>query len=246
MAQVAGGGLDSFQSQFQAEQGRLSTALGLVFGVFAYASVLPLLSFAFAWILDNPSVTDAPLERPWAFPNGERSPLGSTIARKPVAREEGPITSISPSGSKIMRPHSCIVEELALVDAAKDALHLRRRPEKNTVCAGVLTSDGQTYLGLDLVSRKTSICAEPAAISHAHVSGSYGITSIAAVCFAPDLKNMVVISPCGACRELIWYHAPGARVLLPGDPAPVAVAASDLFTAGELFPQKASGLTASN
>ena len=59
--------LDGFQSQFQAEQGRLSTALGLVFGVFAYASVLPVLSFVFAWILDNPSVTDAPLERPWAF-----------------------------------------------------------------------------------------------------------------------------------------------------------------------------------
>ena len=145
-----------------------------------------------------------------------------------------------------MKQYGCTVEELDLVEAAKDALHLRRRPEKNTVCAGVLTSDGQTFLGLDLVSRKSSICAEPAAISLAHFSGSYDIASIVAVCFTPDLDDVVVISPCGACRELIWYHVPGARVLLPGDPEPVAVLASDLFTAGELFPQKASGLTASS
>ena len=159
-----------------------------------------------------------------------------------------------------MERHNCTAAELRLVEAVKDALRRRRRPEKNTVCAGVVTSDGQTYLGLDLVSRKTSICAEPAAISSAHFNGSYDIVSIVAVCHTPDLTDIVVISPCGACRELIWYHAPDTRVVLPdtrvvlpdthvvlpGDPAPAAVAVSELFPAGEPFPQRcdASGQAA--
>ena len=135
-----------------------------------------------------------------------------------------------------MNTEHCNADELKLVDAAKAALRPRRRAAKNTVCAGVLASDGQTYLGLDVVSRKSSVCAEPTAIAQAHFNGAYGITSIVAVCFTPDLEEIVVISPCGACRELIWYHDPQARILLPGDPEPVVVTASELFAAGELFP----------
>ena len=145
-----------------------------------------------------------------------------------------------------MKPTNCTPDEFKLIDAAKEALQLRRRSAKNTVCAGVLTPDGQTFLGLDLVSRKSSVCAEPAAISLAHFHGSYDIASIVSVCFTPDLLEVVVISPCGACRELIWYHHPQARVLLPGDPEPIAVTADDLFTAGELFPTQPRQTTGSS
>ena len=137
-----------------------------------------------------------------------------------------------------MNPQHCTADELKLIEAAKDALQLRRRAGKNTVCAGVLAADGHTYLGLDLVSRKSSVCAEPSAISSAHFNGSYDIASIVSVCFTPDLDQIVVISPCGACRELIWFHHPQARVLLSGDPEPIAVEAKNLFAYGELFPNQ--------
>ena len=188
--------------------------------------------------------------------------------RSTVALHHPAVKQPSTAKNNNMERHNCTAAELSLVEAVKDALRRRRRPEKNTVCAGVVTSDGQTYLGLDLVSRKTSICAEPAAISSAHFNGSYDIVSIVAVCHTPDLTDIVVISPCGACRELIWYHAPDTRVVLPdthvvlpdtrvvlpdthvvlpGDPAPTAVGAGcELFPAGEPFPQRcdASGQAA--
>lgn len=59
--------LGSFKEQFQAEQGRLSTALSLIFGIIAYASLLPGISFVLAWMFDSSSVTDVPLDRPVAF-----------------------------------------------------------------------------------------------------------------------------------------------------------------------------------
>ena len=105
----------------------------------------------------------------------------------------------------------------------------------NTVVAGVLTDCGRMYLGLDVVSRKSSACAEPSAISQAHFEGFYTIASIVAVCYTHDLQEIVVISPCGACRELIWYQHPEARVVMPGDPDPVSVAANNLFAFGDLF-----------
>ena len=134
-----------------------------------------------------------------------------------------------------MRALKVTPAEQELLSQVTDALKLRRRAHKNTVCAGVIVGGGSTFLGLDVVSRKSSVCAEPTAIAHAHLHGAYDIISVAAVCFEPDLREVVVISPCGACRELIWYHAPQARILMPGDPTPVAVVAEDLFEAGDLF-----------
>lgn len=80
------------------------------------------------------------------------------------------------------------------------------------------------------------MCAEPSALAAAHLNGSTDVRSIVAVCFTPDLSETTVISPCGACRERIWYHAPNARVILPGWPQPTAAPIGDLFLHGELFP----------
>ena len=59
--------LDGHRQQFQAEQGKLSTTLTLIFGAIAYASLLPVVSFVLAWLFDTPNVNDAPLERPVEF-----------------------------------------------------------------------------------------------------------------------------------------------------------------------------------
>ena len=82
-----------------------------------------------------------------------------------------------------IRVETCTDAELELVEAAQAVLRARRRASQTTVCAGVLTGDGTMYLGLDVVSRKSSICAEPTAIARAHLDGAYETSSIGAVCF---------------------------------------------------------------
>ena len=130
----------------------------------------------------------------------------------------------------------CTPEELALADAAAEALRRSRRAWRHTVCAAVLDQNGGVWLGIDLVSRMSSVCAEPAAIAAAQLDGAAELVSIAAVCHTPDLEEVVVIAPCGACRERIWRHAPNARVLLPAHPQPVAVPIEDLFAHPDIFP----------
>ena len=109
----------------------------------------------------------------------------------------------------------CNPAELGLAEQATRTLARTRRAAKNTACAAVLDAGGNTWLGLDLVSRMSSVCAEPAAIAAAQLDGAAELVAIAAVCYTPDLETITLISPCGACRERIWHHAPQARVLLP-------------------------------
>ena len=125
--------------------------------------------------------------------------------------------------------HPCNDSERALIVAATRVLREKRRAEKNTECAGVLGSDGRQFVGLDLVSQMSSVCAEPAAIAAAHLAGVYEIASIVAVCFTPSPADIVVLSPCGACRERIRCHAPTARVLIADTDGPAAVVAEHLF-----------------
>ena len=47
-------------------------------------------------------------------------------------------------------------------------------------------------------------------------------------------RPVAVVSPCGACRELIWDYDRNARVIVPGQKGPVAVGI------GELLPNKYS------
>jgi cytidine deaminase len=117
---------------------------------------------------------------------------------------------------------------------AREVLQGQGRPGRNSVAAAVRAGDS-TYVGLDLISRKSSVCAEPAAISAAQAAGDYDLVAIVAVCFRPDAEKFVAISPCGACRELMNFHAPGCRVLFEYQGAPVAVTASDLFGYPAIF-----------
>lgn len=136
----------------------------------------------------------------------------------------------------MLNPTPLTAHEDRLLDEAQALLRERRRPGLNTVVAVVSTETGRTHFGLNLVSRKSAVCAEPAAIAAAHLAGDHQVRTVAAVCFTPDLSEVTVISPCGACRELLWYHAPAARVVLRRDGQHCAVTASDLFSDAELFP----------
>jgi cytidine deaminase len=127
-------------------------------------------------------------------------------------------------------------DEESLVIRVQDCIQVNRRPGRVSAAAGVLTTSGRMHFGLDLISRKSSICAEPSALASAFLSRELGISTITAACISKDLRSQVVISPCGACRELIWFHAPDARIVITHMHQLVAVLARDLFKFGELYP----------
>ena len=130
---------------------------------------------------------------------------------------------------------ACTHSELELIDEAASALRRMRAEGRHTVVAGVLTADGAIVLGLDLVSRMSSACAEPNALANAAMAGHTRLASIVAVCHTPDLADISPISPCGACRERICWHHPRLRVIIPGGSGPRAVKAAELFPLGGLF-----------
>jgi cytidine deaminase len=82
-----------------------------------------------------------------------------------------------------------------------------------------------------------AVCAEAVALGQAVTQGESGIDTVAAVRHpAPGEKSrdIVVVSPCGACRELLWDYDRNARVIVPGPNGPHSV------PIGELIPNKYS------
>ena len=83
-----------------------------------------------------------------------------------------------------------------------------------------------------------SVRAEAVALGRAVTeTGNGGIDTIVAVRHPKPHESdraIAVVSPCGACRELIWDYDRRARVIVPGAAGPAIVAI------GELLPNKYS------
>ena len=69
-----------------------------------------------------------------------------------------------------------------------------------------------------------AVCAEAVALGQAITdAGETGIETIVAVRHPPPEekdRTIAVVSPCGACRELIWDYDRNARVIVPGAQRP--------------------------
>jgi cytidine deaminase len=78
-----------------------------------------------------------------------------------------------------------------------------------------------------------AVCAEAVALGRAVVDlGDAGIDTIVAVRHpsAGEMDQAVtVVSPCGACRELIFDYDPKARVIVPNGTSPTVVPIGDLL-----------------
>ena len=126
----------------------------------------------------------------------------------------------------------------ALVETASEAIRLRYRYDWQEVGAALRTRSGKIFAGvsLDAYLGRMAVCAEAVALGQAITNaGEFGIDTIVAVRHpAPDEKDrpIAVVSPCGACRELIWDYDRNARVIVPGSQGPEAVAI------GQLLPNK--------
>jgi len=124
-----------------------------------------------------------------------------------------------------------------LIDAATAAIKARYRNDWQEVGAALRTRDGRVVTGvnLDAYVGRGAVCAEAVAIGTALTAeGDKGIDTIVAVRHPKpgEPGDVAVVSPCGACRELIHDYDAGARVIVPNGKAPTVT------SIGELLPNK--------
>ena len=125
-----------------------------------------------------------------------------------------------------------------LIAAARATIKRCYRGDWQEVGAALRTRSGKIFTGvnLDAYLGRMAVCAEAVALGHAVVDlGDAGIDMIVAVRHpAPHDKDrtIAVVSPCGACRELIFDYDPQARVIVPNGKS------LSIVPIGELLPNK--------
>jgi len=125
-----------------------------------------------------------------------------------------------------------------LIAAATDAIKARYRNDWQEVGAAMRTRDGRVVTGvnLDAYVGRGAVCAEAICIGTALTDkGDQGIDTIVAVRHPKpgEQGEVAVVSPCGACRELIHDYDAAARVIVPDGNNGATVA-----TIGTLLPNK--------
>jgi cytidine deaminase len=122
-----------------------------------------------------------------------------------------------------------------LIAAAVTAIKTRYRDDWQEVGAALRTRQGTIYTGvnLDAYLGRMAVCAEAVALGRAVVDlGDAGIDTIVAVRHPPPYEKdqtIRVVSPCGACRELIFDYDRNARVIVPDGNTPIVVPIADLL-----------------
>jgi cytidine deaminase len=109
----------------------------------------------------------------------------------------------------------------ALIAAAHDVLARHYRPFWHTVAAAIRGRDGRVWTGLHLGATvgRLSVCAEAVALGRALLEGDGQIDTAVAVRHPkPDEadRELAVVPPCGACREMFLDHCPDALVIMHG------------------------------
>jgi cytidine deaminase len=133
------------------------------------------------------------------------------------------------------KPVKLLKGDQVLIEAASAAIKQRYRNDWQEVGAALRTRTGKVFAGvnLDAYLGRMAVCAEAVALGRAFVElGDEGIETIVAVRHPPpDEKDQKirVVSPCGACRELIFDYDPKARVIVPNGKAPGVVVIADLL-----------------
>lgn len=106
-----------------------------------------------------------------------------------------------------------------LIAAANEVLAKHYKPFWHMVAAAIRSQDGRIWTGLHIGTTvgRLSICAEAVAFGRAVLDGDGTILTAVAVRHPkPEEadRELAVVPPCGACREMILDHAPGATVIV--------------------------------
>ena len=133
------------------------------------------------------------------------------------------------------RPPKLGKADRELIAAAIAAIKQRYRDDWQEVGAALRTRSGKIFTGvnLDAYLGRMAVCAEAVALGRAFVElGDAGIDTIVAVRHpspAEKDQTIAVVSPCGACRELIFDYDRKARVIVPNGKSPGVVLIGDLL-----------------
>ena len=133
------------------------------------------------------------------------------------------------------RPGKLGKADRELIAAATAAIRRCYRDDWQEVGAALRTRSGKIFTGvnLDAYLGRMAVCAEAVALGRAVVDlGDAGIETIVAVRHPPPGEKdqtIAVVSPCGACRELIFDYDPKARVIVPNGKAQAVVPIAELL-----------------
>jgi cytidine deaminase len=108
-----------------------------------------------------------------------------------------------------------------LIAAARAVMRQHYRPGWHTVAAALRDGSGRIWTGLHLGATvgRMDVCAEVVALGRVMLEGDGRVLTAVAVRHPkPEEaeREIAVVPPCGACRELLLDYAPEARVILPG------------------------------
>jgi cytidine deaminase len=108
----------------------------------------------------------------------------------------------------------------ALLRAAHETMLRHYRPFWHTVAAALRGRDGRIWTGLHLGATvgRLSVCAEAIALGRAVLEGDGSIHTLVAIRHPkPDEADraLAVVSPCGACREMVLDYDADAMVIVP-------------------------------
>jgi len=129
----------------------------------------------------------------------------------------------------VKKPKALNKVDKELIEAATAAIKQRYRDDWQEVGAALRTRSGKVFTGinLDAYLGRMAVCAEAIALGRAFVDlGDDGIERIVAVRHPPPHEkdqDIKVVSPCGACRELIFDYDPKALVIVPNGKMPAVV-----------------------
>jgi len=135
----------------------------------------------------------------------------------------------------VKRPAALDKADKELIAAATAAIKQRYRDDWQEVGAALRTRSGKIFTGvnLDAYLGRMAVCAEAVALGRAFVEvGDDGIEKIVAVRHPPPYEKdqaIAVVSPCGACRELIFDYDPKAFVIVPNGKTPAVVPIAELL-----------------
>jgi cytidine deaminase len=122
---------------------------------------------------------------------------------------------------RLKRPNDVALTEgdHELIAAANAVLQQHYRPFWHMVAAAVRSKDGRIWTGVHIGTTvgRLSVCAEAVAYGRALLDGDGTIETAVAVRHPkPEEENreMAVVPPCGACREMILDHAPNAMIIV--------------------------------
>jgi cytidine deaminase len=120
-------------------------------------------------------------------------------------------------------PDASITEgDHQLIAAANAVLEKHYRPFWHMVAAAIRSQDGRVWTGLHIGATvgRLSVCAEAIAFGRALLDGDGTIQTAVAVRHPKpeeEDRELAVVPPCGACREMILDHAPAAMILVKDD-----------------------------